>query len=129
MNLLLETNALLWWLAGSDRLGRPARNAIADPDSDVYASAASAWEIAIKVGLGKLELPANVATWLPAQLTENRFVPLPISIAHALGVEDLPPHHTDPFDRLLVAQALVEGMTIVTGDAQLERYAVPVILA
>ncbi len=127
MNLLLDTNALLWWLAGNSRLGRRARAVIAEPGNVVYVSAASAWEIAIKVALGRLMVPHETATWLPPQLVANRFRPLPIMIAHALGVESLPPHHTDPFDRLLVAQAMAEGLTIVTGDEQLERYDVHVI--
>ena len=128
MNLLLDTSALLWWLAGSNRLGQRARDAIADPKNRVYLSAASAWEIAIKVGLGKLEVLPDLASWLPAELAANRFTPLPIDLRHALEVERLPRHHSDPFDRLLIAQAATEGLVIVTGDAQFEQYAVPVLL-
>jgi PIN domain nuclease of toxin-antitoxin system len=127
VSLLLDTNALLWWLAGSRRLGRQARSSIGDPHNLVYVSAASAWEIAIKVALGKLDVPPNVATWLPAELAANRLTPLPIALSHALEVERLPQHHTDPFDRLLIAQAIAEGLTIVTGDAQFQRYNVPLV--
>ena len=127
MKLLLDTNALLWWLDGSPRLGRRAQAAVADPRYTVFVSAASAWEIAIKVARGKLTVPPDLATWLPAQVEASRFTPLPITIAHALDVERLPPHHLDPFDRLLVAQASAEGLTIVTGDSQLEPYDVPLI--
>jgi PIN domain nuclease of toxin-antitoxin system len=127
VNLLLDTNALLWWLADSERLGQHARTLIADPQRVVYVNAASAWEIAIKVGLGRLAVPADSGVWLPAQLLANRFTPLAIELRHALAVERLPRHHNDPFDRLLVAQAITEQLTIVTGDSQLERYAAPVI--
>ena len=82
--------------------------------------------MAIKVGVGKLAVPPDLTIWLPAQLAANRFLPLPISLQHALAVERLPRHHADPFDRLLIAQAAVEGLTIVTGDAQFERYNVHV---
>ena len=126
MDLLLDTNALLWALAGDRRLGR-ARPIVADPRNAVSVSAASAWEIAIKVGLGKLRVPPDLATWLPAELAALRCTPLPITLDHALAVESLPRHHADPFDRLLIAQATVEGLTIVTGDPQIERYAVQVI--
>ena len=85
-------------------------------------SAASAWEIAIKAGRGKLTVPADAATWLPAQLEASRFTALPVTIAHALGVQHLPPHHPDPFDRLLIAQAVAENLRIVTADPQFERY-------
>ncbi|HEY7062377.1 MAG TPA: type II toxin-antitoxin system VapC family toxin [Chloroflexota bacterium] len=127
MKLLLDTNALLWWLADSERLGPAARRSIADPTNAIYVSAASAWEIAIKIGLGKLNVPANATTWLPAALAANRFTSLPIEVEHALAVEQLPPHHKDPFDRLLIAQARIEGLTILTGDHNLEQYEVPII--
>jgi len=80
----------------------------------------SAWEMAIKSGLGKLAVPPRIATWLPDRLREQRFETLGITLGHVLDVEQLPPHHRDPFDRLLVAQA--EKLTIVTGDPQLEPY-------
>jgi PIN domain nuclease of toxin-antitoxin system len=127
VRLLLDTNALLWALVSPARLGA-ARRAIEDPANDVFVSAASAWEIAIKLSLGKLDAPPDAATWLPVQLAARRFTPLPIGLEHALSVEALPPHHRDPFDRLLVAQAIVERLTIVSGDPQLRNYAVPLIL-
>jgi PIN domain nuclease of toxin-antitoxin system len=94
----------------------------------VYVSAASAWEIAIKVSLGKLTAPANAQAWLPEAVRASRFIQLRITIEHALGAQGLPKHHADPFDRLLVAQAIVEQLTIVTGDRQLEPYGVPLVL-
>ena len=126
MNLLLDTNALLWALAGDGRLGQAAET-IADRRNRVYVSAASAWEIAIKAGLGKLRVPPNVATWLPTELAAAHFTPLPIGIIHAVHVESLPRHHSDPFDRLLIAQALQEKLMIVTGDPQFESYDVRLI--
>jgi PIN domain nuclease of toxin-antitoxin system len=122
--LLLDTHALLWWLFDDQQLGEQARLAIQNQRNRVYVSAVSAWEIAIKCGLGKLQVPSPVSAWLPAALVVNRFSPLPIDVRHALGVEALPRHHADPFDRLLIAQALAEGLMIVTRDAQFTRYGV-----
>jgi PIN domain nuclease of toxin-antitoxin system len=127
VSFLLDTNVLLWLLIGSDRVSQSTRNLLADPLNDVFVSAASAWEIALKVSRGKLAVPPNIAVWLPAQLAANRLAPLPVTIAHAAGVEHLPPHHADPFDRLLIAQALAENLPIVTGDRQLQHYDVRVI--
>jgi PIN domain nuclease of toxin-antitoxin system len=127
VSYLLDTNVLLWLLAGSDRVSQPTRDLLADPHLEVLVSAASAWEIAIKASQRRVAVPPNIAVWLPDQLTANRLTPLPVTIAHAAGVEHLPPHHTDPFDRILIAQALAEDIPIVTGDRQLERYGVQVI--
>jgi PIN domain nuclease of toxin-antitoxin system len=123
--LLLDTHVLLWWLGDDSRLRADAAAAIADPATAVYVSAASAWEIAIKKTVGRLEAPDD----LPAQLEHHGFAELPVSVAHALGVEVLPVYHPDPFDRLLVAQAMLEGLTIVTSDAQVRRYGVPTLAA
>ncbi|MHB8620203.1 MAG: type II toxin-antitoxin system VapC family toxin [Chloroflexota bacterium] len=128
MRLLLDTNALLWWLAGGERIRPGTRAIVADPANDVYVSAATAWEIAIKRVLGRLEVAEDVATWLPRELSGNRFLGLPISLDHALAVERLPKLHTDPFDRLIIAQAEQERLTIVTGDSQLAGYGRPVVL-
>ena len=127
MDLLLDTHVLVWWLANSARLGQPARAAIAEPANRVHVSAVSAWEIAIKVGLGKMPVLPNVAFWLPAELQRNRFAAMPITLEHAAGVEHLPRHHGDPFDRLLIAQAVTEGLTIVTADPAFVRYGIPLI--
>ncbi len=120
MRLLLDTHALLWWLADDPALTREAKSAVADPASAVFVSAATAWEIAIKQALGKLEAPND----LENQIQLNGFEPLSITITHAYSAGTLPRHHDDPFDRMLVAQALVEGLTIVTRDPRLERYGV-----
>jgi PIN domain nuclease of toxin-antitoxin system len=125
MRLLLDTHALLWWLTRDAKLSPAARAAIADPDSEVAVSAASAWEMAIKSALGKLKAPAD----LGAQLARHQFTPLAITVVHALEAGALPRHHDDPFDRMLVAQARIEGLTLVTRDAWAVRYGVPTLPA
>jgi PIN domain nuclease of toxin-antitoxin system len=125
MNLLLDTHILLWWLDDPAQLSEAARTAIGDDANVVFVSAATAWEIVIKQGLGKLDAPDN----LDEVLRECRFTPLPITIAHALAVQSLPMHHRDPFDRMLVAQAAAERMTIVTRDPKVLEYAVSNIVA
>lgn len=120
MRLLLDTHVLLWWLANDPALTQEATSAIADPASAVFVSAATAWEIAIKQALGKLEAPND----LERQIQLNRFEPLSITIGHAYSAGTLPRHHDDPFDRMLVAQAMSESMTIVTRDPRLDPYGV-----
>jgi PIN domain nuclease of toxin-antitoxin system len=123
VSLLLDTNVLIWVLLQHQRLRQDAVAAMAAADLR-YASAASVWEIAIKVGLGKLDLPRNVAAWLPRELYESGMTPLPITADHAARVEALPLHHRDPFDRLLIAQALTENLTVVTADTRFAAYGV-----
>ena len=125
MNLLLDTHVLLLWLGDDPSLGAEARSAIAAVESSVFVSAASAWEISIKQVAGKLEAPLD----LERQLELNRFEPLPISIGHAYAAGALAHHHDDPFDRMLVAQAMAEELTIVTRDRRLDRYGVRTLAA
>ena len=120
MNLLLDTHILLWWLADDPGLSEKQRSAIADPANVVYVSAASAWEIAIKKALGKLIAPNDLGAALIASELEQ----LPITVTHAEAVGDLPLHHRDPFDRMLIAQAGVEDLTVVTGDPIFAQYEV-----
>lgn len=127
MRLLLDTHALLFWVYEPRRLGPAALRAMSDPDSSVFWSIASSWEVAIKVGLGKLTLDGAVSEVIPAELLRSRFALLPIDHAHVLKVADLPHHHGDPFDRLLVAQAAAESLTLVSADAKLALYGVPVL--
>src|SRR5438552_10823375 len=108
MTLLLDTHVLLWWLDDPKQLSRQAKKAIQDGANSVYVSAAVAWEIAIKKALGKLDAPDDLEDVLAA----NRFLSLPITIPHALAVLALPNHHLDPFDRILIAQALHEGFRL-----------------
>jgi len=125
VRLLLDTHTLLWWLSDDASLSETARTSISAPDADVAVSAASAWEIAIKRALGKLAAPDD----LESQLSRHRFTPLGITVAHALLAGSLPRHHDDPFDRMLVAQARMERMTLVTRDARIGLYGVPVLAA
>lgn len=125
MRLLLDTHVLLWWLADDPSLTRGAEGAIANPASVVFVSAATAWEIAIKQALGKLDAPND----LERQIEVNRFETLSITIGHAYSAGTLPRHHDDPFDRMLVAQALDEGLTIVTRDPRLGPYGVSTLAA
>lgn len=122
--LLLDTHVLLWWLQDSRKLGKQARLAIARPGTLVFVSAATAWEIGIKVALGRLDLGEPPAACLPRELARCAFEPLAITVAHAAAVADLPPVHSDPFDRLLVAQARAEHLQLVTADAVLSGYGV-----
>jgi PIN domain nuclease of toxin-antitoxin system len=125
VRLLLDTHALLWWLSDDPALSQVARAAIARPDADVAVSAASGWEVSIKSALGKLTAPND----LEAQLARHRFRPLAITVGHALMAGSLPRHHDDPFDRMLVAQAGSEGLTLVTRDPRIGLYGVPTIPA
>ena len=127
MRLLLDTQALLWWMADSPRLGPKARELIADAASDVWVSVASAWEIAIKVGLGRLDLSEPAHECFPRELERGGFEILPIGLEHALSVDSLPYHHRDPFDRMLIAQARMEGLRIVTADRLFAAYSVDLI--
>jgi len=124
-NLLLDTHVLLWVATRDDRLGERAAAAIRDGRRVVYVSAASAWEIAIKRAIGKLDAPHDLAELL----ARYRFTPLDVTIDHALAVEALPPHHRDPFDRMLVAQARSERLMLVSADPRVRAYEVRVLPA
>lgn len=121
-SILLDTEAFIWWDANHPRLGGNARAAIQDAD-EVYVSAASAWEIVIKMALGKLHTTRRAA----AAVTEAGFQELPITFEHAEAVRSLPRHHADPFDRMIIAVARSEGLTVLTSDEQFRKYHVPLI--
>jgi len=127
--ILLDTECWLWWYLHPERLNAGALDAFEARRSPLLLSAASSWEMAIKVSLGKLELPMAIERFVPAQLAEDDIAPLPIAHAHALAVSSLPPHHSDPFDRLLIAQAQVERCAIMTADAQFTAYGVDLLWA
>ncbi len=120
--LLLDTPVLLWWLADDPQLGAGARAAIADPRNQIYVSAVSTWEIAIKTQLGKLQTPIDMESLIELE----GFSPLPISLFHGQQAGHLPPLHRDPFDRMLIAQASAEGLVLVSNDDQIIRYGIRV---
>ncbi|WP_297490257.1 type II toxin-antitoxin system VapC family toxin [Acidocella sp.] len=126
MKLLLDTHVLLWWLADDTRLGRRARELIADPAHDVLVSAVSLWEIAVKVRVGKLE--ASLAD-ISAALQNNGFLRLGLEDTHLRALMALPLHHRDPFDHLLMAQAVAEGAVFCSDDVNMEKYGVRMIAA
>jgi PIN domain nuclease of toxin-antitoxin system len=123
VKLLLDTHAALWFLSGDDRLGESARRHLTDDTNRVLLSAAVVWEVAIKRSLGKLAVPAEYLSLL----LDAGVQPLAVSVAHAAAVEQLPPHHRDPFDRMLVAQAGIEGAALVSRDDALQPYDVTLI--
>ncbi len=125
MNLLLDTHALLWWLDANPTLSEKATSMIADGNNLVFVSAVVIWEIRIKQALGKLEIPSNFRKVLDEQPVEM----IAITAEHAHAVGDLPAHHRDPFDRMLIAKATVERLTIVTRDTIIEEYKIPIIKA
>jgi len=123
MNLVVDSHVVLWWFSRSRQLSDPARRNMENPDNRVYVSAAVAWELAIKVNLGKLDAQKLVADF-PKFLQEEGFHRLAISTDHALRAGMLPRHHSDPFDRVLVAQAQALNCPIVSADARLDSYGV-----
>lgn len=124
MKLLLDTHTFLWFIDGNPRLSTIARQLIEDLANERWVSSASLWEIAIKVSLGRLTFVQPFATLIPDQLRQNSMQELPITLAHTAQVATLPFHHHDPFDRMLIAQSLVEGMPILSVDSAFDTYSV-----
>ena len=122
MRFLLDTHAMLWLFLRSSNVKKSVRDRLADPANEVYVSAASTWEISVKTAIGKLRLPGDPGQYLPARIERSRFKTLAISFEHTYGVFSLPPYHADPFDRLLIAQAQIEGLTVVTADKAFAKY-------
>jgi PIN domain nuclease of toxin-antitoxin system len=122
MRFLLDTHAFLWFIEDDPKLAPLAKSLIAEPANEILLSIASVWEIAIKMRLGKLTLPAPLLDFLRGELTTNAIRLLPISLEHATAVADLPLHHRDPFDRLIISQAMVESIPIVSADAAFDGY-------
>ena len=127
MRLLLDTHVFLWAIAEQSRLSDRVRGWLEDGDNEAWVSIASIWEIAIKAGLGRLRLPSDLGGFLGAQLAVSSFQVLPIELEHAVAVRDLPLHHRDPFDRLLIAQSRTEGLALVSRDARMKAYEVEVV--
>lgn len=129
MRILLDTQCWLWWFLEPDRLSRGASNLLTDGSHEVLFSAASSWEIAIKCAAGKLKLPEPPERYVPDRLADQGMQALPVQQAHALHVASLPRIHADPFDRLLVAQAQIERLRLLTADPEILRYDVETIWA
>jgi PIN domain nuclease of toxin-antitoxin system len=127
VRIILDTHAFIWWITDSARLSSRAREVVADPRNALVWSAASSWEIAIKSSLGRIDMPEPIGAFLAEQLRLQRVDPLPVEHSHAWRVAEQPFHHRDPFDRLLVAQALVEDLPILSADGQLKAYGVETI--
>ncbi len=121
-NYLIDTQCWLWWHIEPERLGQQARECIENGDKTIFFSVVSAWEIVIKHGLNKLKLPFPPGEYIPKRLASSYMDVLPVHLAHTLYLEKLPDHHKDPFDRLLVAQAMRENLTLISSDLQLRSY-------
>ena len=127
MRLLLDTHTFLWWNTEDPQLSSRARELIEDGQNEIFLSAASAWEISIKTAKGKLVLPESPSQYILNRMGLYRFQPLPVHISHAVRIHDLPPHHNDPFDRLLVAQSQIESLSLISMDTHIRKYEVEVI--
>jgi PIN domain nuclease of toxin-antitoxin system len=125
--VLIDTSVFLWWCLNDSRLSATAREIIAAADTVPHLSVISAWEIVVKSAAGKLELPGDAASWIPDRLTHYGMISLQVTLPHALAAGQLPLHHRDPFDRMLVAQSLVERIPIITSDVEIHRYDAEVI--
>jgi PIN domain nuclease of toxin-antitoxin system len=127
MRYLLDTSIWLWSIGSVNKINQVGRDLLADGKQDLYLSAASSWEISIKASAGKLPLPGPPPSFIPKVLAEQGITTLPILQQHVLAVYDLPRHHSDPFDRLLIAQALTEEMVVLTSDSIFRKYAVAIV--
>jgi PIN domain nuclease of toxin-antitoxin system len=126
VKILLDTQRWLWMQVTPERLSQRTLELLRDPDNELYLSAASSWEIAIKFALGKLALPEPPSTYVPSRMANSGVLGLPVEHSHALQVAALPRHHRDPFDRLLIAQAQLEHLPILTSDRQFTPYEVEI---
>ena len=126
MNILLDTHAFLWWITDDTKLSQTAGNLMGDENNTLYWSAASSWEVAIKYALGRLPLPEQPEIFLPAELEQNRIESLLITDEHAFHAGQLPLHHRDPFDRMLIAQAQRESLILLSSDSLFDLYDVDV---
>jgi PIN domain nuclease of toxin-antitoxin system len=126
---LLDTGVWLWSLRDAERISRRARAVLADLGNDLFLSAVTSWEVAIKCAAGKLHLPEPPGTFVPRRMADQGLRPLPVSHQHALAVFGLPDHHHDPFDRLLIAQANQEDMVLITANAMIQKYPVQILWA
>lgn len=122
MNVIIDTYIFLWWIQNNNNLSANAKKIIAESRNQIFLSTASVWEIIIKANLNRLKLPDNPEKFITKQISLNQFKPLNIDLNHVLYINRLPPHHCDPFDRILIAQSSVEKMPILTKDPLFEKY-------
>ena len=127
MRILLDTCTFLWWITDDHRLSQRSVELISDGNNELLFSAASGWEIAIKAGLGRLDVPDPLDRFVSEHLFRNHISVLPVQLSHALHVHTLPPHHRDPFDRMLVAQAQLEKLPILSSDQRIANYEIEVL--
>jgi PIN domain nuclease of toxin-antitoxin system len=127
MRYLLDTHTFLWWNMDDAQLSSLAKELIADGNNEIFISAASAWEIAIKTARGRLTLPEDPTRYVSNRLSLHGFQALPVQIHHAVQVYKLPLHHADPFDRLLIAQSQIESMSLISADMEIRKYEIEVI--
>jgi len=127
VNYLIDTHAFIWWITGESRLPQAVQQTLTEAGGSVWFSAASLWEMALKIKLGKLKMPDPFDVYILRQIQMNRMEVLPIHAPHVFETMKLPPHHRDPFDRLLVAQARCEKLTLISGDKALGAYDVPIL--
>ena len=127
MSFLLDTGVWLWSVSEPERIAQAGREILADSAQQLFLSPVTSWEVAIKAASGKLQLPEPPGSYVPTRMAHQGLRPLPISHRHCLAVYGLPRHHGDPFDRLLVAQALEENLTLLTADREIRKYDVPLI--
>jgi PIN domain nuclease of toxin-antitoxin system len=127
MRALLDTHVFLWWVSDDERLSPRARDVIGAGPDEILFSVVSAWEIVLKAALGRLQVAPDPTSFVSEHLQANSFTVLPMHLRHALAVADLPDHHRDPFDRMLIAQARSEGLAIISSDQDVARYPVEVV--
>jgi PIN domain nuclease of toxin-antitoxin system len=127
MKALLDTHTFLWWVADDPQISLNAKDIISNPDNEIYFSIVSAWEIIIKVGTGKLTLSEPAEIYIPSRVASNQFETIPVQMSHILRINNLPSFHKDPFDRLLIAQSLVEDLALITVDGAITRYPIKTI--
>ena len=127
MRYLLDTHAFLWWVADDTRLSEAVRKVIKDSENEIMVSSASVWEMSIKTGVGRLRIPGDMTQFMSEQLATQGFSTLPINLHHALHVAKLPLLHRDPFDRMLIAQTIVENLVLITADSAMTQYEIPLL--
>jgi PIN domain nuclease of toxin-antitoxin system len=127
MRYLLDTNVWLWSLGPTEKIGREGLEVVSSGEQEIFLSVASSWEIALKTQLGKFSLPEEPIRFVSKRLTQQGIRPLPITLSHSLKVFDLPLHHGDPFDRMIIGQAITEEMTVLTSDRLFEKYSVNIL--